>query len=119
VETPLDRLFKKISELKDCTTLDKQQELMLEAYHATYVFVKQKTTSPGYNAQDESNLLKFFKAVQNERHFSKQYRQLANDFIEEIEKPSRRFRVKLEDLYILNPKKTEKQEEASLSSKTE
>lgn len=38
---------------------------MIEAYTATYVFVKQKTLSSSFNAEEEINLIKFFNAVQN------------------------------------------------------
>jgi hypothetical protein len=73
---------KKIEQLKDYDTVEKQQELMIEAYQATYVFVKQKTINAAFNAEDENKLYRFFKAIQNERAFHKKYRQLSSEFIE-------------------------------------
>ena len=53
-----------------------------------------------FNAEDEMKLIKLFQAIQNERNFHKKYRQISNDLIEEIDKPNRRFRVKIEDLFV-------------------
>ena len=50
METPVDKLVKKRKELKEYSTIQKQEELMLEAYKIVLNFVKQKTLGTGFNA---------------------------------------------------------------------
>ena len=52
---------------------------MVEAYQVTYVFVKQKTINASFNAEDEFNLIRFFKSIQNERNFHKRYHHISNE----------------------------------------
>lgn len=72
--------------------------------------VKQKTIGTGFNAEDERKLLKFLEAVNSERHINRHLRDIADQLAMEIEKPSRRFKVKEEDIYSIegptpNPEK--------------
>lgn len=55
----------------------------------------------GLNADDEINLTDFLTIVSSERGIHKFYRDLATSWLEEIYKPSRRFKkITLEDLAI-------------------
>lgn len=73
---------------------------MIEAYTLIYEFVRNKTVGTGFNNEDQRQLIKFLEEVSGERKFLRKYRDIANNLLEEIEKPSRRFRVKYEELLL-------------------
>ena len=62
------------------------------------------------NADDEFNLSQFLTLVSSQRTFHKYYRDLAANWIEEIAKPSRRFKkITQEDLIIQTKNSVKKQ----------
>jgi hypothetical protein len=73
------------------------------------VIIENKLSRHGLNADDEFNLTEFLTIVNSERAFHKYYRDLASTWLEEIYRPSRRFkRFTADDLIIQNkvlPKK--------------
>ena len=54
--------------------------------------IENKLSLTGFNADDEINLSEFLTIVNSERQFHKHYRDLASQWLEEICKPSRRFK---------------------------
>jgi uncharacterized protein YihD (DUF1040 family) len=75
---------------------------MFETLKIVSDFVRQKTLGTGFNAEDERNLLRFLEAVNSERTFNRHYRDIADQLSIEIIKPSRRFKVKEEDIVLIN-----------------
>jgi hypothetical protein len=71
----------------------------LETYRIVLDFVKQKTIGTGFNAEDERKLQRFLEAINSERHINRHLRDIADQLSMEIEKPSRRFKVKEEDIF--------------------
>ena len=63
--------------------------------------IENKLSLSGFNADDEVNLTQFLTIINSERQFNKHYRELASNWMEEICKPSRRFKkLTPEDLVI-------------------
>ena len=55
-----------------------------------------------FNAQDEKELKSFLEAIACSREFHRKYRKIANDWLEEMEKPSRRFnKLDIEEFKIV------------------
>lgn len=74
---------------------------MLEAAELVNNLIENKLSLSGFNADDEINLNGFLSTVSAERQFNKHYRELADAWMEEIAKPSRRFKkMTVEDLEV-------------------
>lgn len=78
VETPVDKLVKKRSDLREYSTIESQQNLLVETYRIVVDFVKQKTLGTGFNVEDERNLLRFLEAINSNRHFNRHFRDIAD-----------------------------------------
>ena len=65
---------------------------MITASELMASIIENKLLLTGFNADDEINLSEFLTIVNSERHFHKHYRDLASQWLEEICKPSRRFK---------------------------
>ena len=109
MQSPTQQLLKKIKNKEYPQSLDGQKQLMLEASEQLNVIIENKLSRHGLNADDEFNLTEFLTIVNSERTFHKYYRDLASTWLEEIYRPSRRFkRFTPDDLIIQNkvmPKK--------------
>lgn len=77
---------------------------MMEAANLMNNLIENKLSLSAFNTDDEINLSEFLTLVNSERQFSKQYREKASSWLEEICKPSRRFKkTGLDDLEIRKP----------------
>jgi hypothetical protein len=54
-------------------------------------FVKGKVAMSSYNAQEEKELREFLEQIADSRQFHRQYKCIVNDWLDEIQKPTRRF----------------------------
>ena len=77
--------------------------LMTDVAQQLNTIIQNKLTRHGMNADDEFNLNEILTLVASQRNFHKFYRDLATSWLEEIAKPSRRFKkITHEDLIIQN-----------------
>jgi hypothetical protein len=97
IDTPLDLLVRKRTQLREYNTPQKQLELLLEAYRVVVDFAKQKTGGH-FNAEEERNLQKLLEAIGSERHIDRKLRDFADQLSEELDKPSRRFKLTTQDI---------------------
>ncbi len=75
--------------------------IMFEASEQLNILIENKLSRHGMNTDDEVNLSEFLTIISSERGFHKFYRDLAANWLEEIYKPSRRFKkITPEDLMI-------------------
>ncbi len=66
---------------------------MLELFNIVSEFVKTRVSGSAFNAEDERILYRVLGAISKQRVFNRQYRSITDKLVEEIEKPSRRFKV--------------------------
>ena len=101
VQSPTQLLLKRLKGKDFPQSIDGQKQLMLEASEQLNAIIENKLTRHGLNADDEFNLTEFLTIVNSERTFHKFYRDLASAWLEEICRPSRRFKkFTAEDLVI-------------------
>lgn len=99
-ESATSKIAKNVK-LMDLKNLEAQKKIMLEAAELVNNLIENKLSLSGFNADDEINLNGFLSTVSAERQFNKHYRELADAWMEEIAKPSRRFKkMTVEDLEI-------------------
>ena len=99
VESPSQLLLKKYKSITDFKDLELQKSLMMEAIDLVNTLIENKLSLTGFNADDEINLNTFLTEVNSQRQFHRQYRDLASTCLEEICKPSRRFKkITAEDI---------------------
>ena len=92
VESPTQQILKKLKSCTDLKNPEVQRDLMLEAADLMSNLIENKLSLTSFNAEDEINLSEFLTLVNSERQFSKHYRDKASSWLEEICKPSRRFK---------------------------
>jgi chromodomain-helicase-DNA-binding protein 7 len=92
VQSPTQQLLKKLKAKEYQTTIEVQKQIMLEASEQLNVIIENKLSRNGLNADDEINLADILTIISAERSFHKFYRDLASSWLEEIYKPSRRFK---------------------------
>ena len=111
IESPIQKLSKKAEDLKAFESAGDQEALLLEIAQSVSEFVKLRVTGSAFNAEDERILYTVLTNISRERRFERGYRIIADKLIEELEKPSRRFKVTAE--VVLNVRrKGESMEEA-------
>jgi hypothetical protein len=93
IQSPVQKLNAKAGRLEDYATAEQQEALMLEITQIVSEFVKTRVSGGAFNAEDERILSQLLNRISSDRFFNRQYRQIADKLIEEIEKPSRRFKV--------------------------
>ena len=101
VQSPTQNLLKKLKNKDFPQTPDGQKMLMFEASEQLNVIIQNKLSRNGLNADDQFNLTEFLTLVNSERSFHKYYRDLASSWLEEICKPSRRFKKLTPDDLII------------------
>lgn len=75
--------------------------IMLEASEQLNIIIENKLSRHGMNTDDEVNLSEFLTIVNSERGFHKFYRDLSSAWLEQLCKPSRRFKkITIQDLTI-------------------
>ena len=100
VQSPTQVLVQQLKE-GDWSQQEKQKTIMLQAAEQLSTLIENKLTKHGLNTDDEINLIDFLTQVNSQRQFHKFYRDIARNWLEEIERPSRRFKkVTPEDLVI-------------------
>jgi chromodomain-helicase-DNA-binding protein 7 len=76
------------------------------------VIIESKLSFQGYNADDENNIMDILNQIAFNKDFHKSYRDIATNWIYEINKPTRRFkRITADDLEIDDVKRKPKQED--------
>lgn len=75
---------------------------MLETAECINTIIESKLSREGYDADEENTLLDILNLIGFSRYFEKDYKNLANSWISELTKPSRRFRKITEADLIIN-----------------
>lgn len=65
---------------------------MYEISDCVYSLVDSKLSHQGYNADDERNIQDLLNQLNVSKHFSKKLRDMATNWLYEVNKPSRRFK---------------------------
>lgn len=101
VESRSQKILKKLEDLTKFKSLASQQVLMLEVSDCVNALVESKLSLSGYSAEDEKNLNDLLTLISTSKVFNRSYRDMASNWLDEVSKPSRRFRkMTLQDFEI-------------------
>lgn len=75
---------------------------MLETADCLNVIIESKLSREGYDADEENTLLDILNLIGFSKLFEKDYKNLANNWINELTKPSRRFKKITETDLVVN-----------------
>jgi hypothetical protein len=74
---------------------------MIEGSECVNSLIESKLSLSGYSADDEKNLNDLLTTISSSRVFSRSYRDMASNWLDDANKPSRRFRkITLQDFDI-------------------
>lgn len=101
VESKSQKILKKLEDLSKFKSVPAQQQVMLEVSECVNNLIESKLSLSGYSAEDENNLNELLTLISTNKTFHRAYRDMASNWLDEVSKPSRRFkRMTLQDFDI-------------------
>jgi chromodomain-helicase-DNA-binding protein 7 len=101
VESKSQKVLKKLEDLSKFKSLFSQQQIMLEVSSCVSSLIESKLSLSGYSADDEKNLNDVLTTISSSKVFNRPYRDMASTWLDDVNKPSRRFRkMTLQDFDI-------------------
>ncbi|CAD8205649.1 unnamed protein product [Paramecium pentaurelia] len=101
-ESKSQKILKKLQDDLNIKTFQQQKEIMLESSECVNNIIQSKLSREGYDADEENTILDILNLIEFSKFFEKDFKNLANSWIIELSKPSRRFKKITESDLMIN-----------------